>query len=103
LNQIRKRIIPIAVLIFALFIGNIFFNIFVSEKGLDQSAAAFAGNQEIDIVDALASSDFAHAFVTGFNIILGIALCYCMIRLIITSIILFREQQKLNKIIKEEL
>jgi ABC-type Fe3+ transport system permease subunit len=103
MKRIRKKVIAIVVIIIVSIVGNFIFNIFVTDKGLENSAAAFAGNQGVDVVDALTSSSLITIFATVFNAVLGILFLYFIIRLIITSVALYKEHQNLNKIIKEEL
>jgi preprotein translocase subunit SecG len=103
LKRLRRIIISILVIIVVFVISNLIFSVFITDEGLEQSSAAFAGNQGVDIVDSLASNSLIHILVTGFNIILGILFLYSLIRLIITSIALYKEHRMVSKIIKEEL
>jgi hypothetical protein len=83
--------------------GNLIFSVMNTEEGLKKASAAFAGNQDIDIVDALATNSFINNLILIFNSILGILFLYFLVRLIISIIVLVKEQQNINKIIREEL
>jgi hypothetical protein len=102
-KRLRKRIISLVAVIVVFVIGNFICNNLITDKGLEQSAAAFAGNKDIDVVDALTSNSLINTIMTAFNIILGILFLYSCVRLIITIVALVKEQRNLNKIIKEEL